>query len=898
MGKMDRVDEMLETMKDKRVELDMFVYSTVLNGYIENQQYDQAQKLLTKILQLHQQLPVELKNTILKMFHKIGDIKSLEQFFREMEQSGDVDSISYTILLSAFSANKSFDQATNVCDGILASKIRISQELWNAIINAYLEANNMEKIDTIFSQMKRIGKEPDVVTYTMLLNKYIDYHLYDKAQELLNKLPYQKNVKLWTTIIRLYCKLGDMGQAEQALRDMKAQSLEPDLITYNTMLNGYIDQDMFEQAQAIHMEAEAKIKGDKPVEYWNTVIKMFCKLKLMKNVEQILQQIELDDVTRTIVLNGYIDSGMYSDAQKLVSATVSPGNLQLWNSIIKLHGKMGNMEKAKQVFEQMVESVTSPSENTYVTLLNGYIENMMLDKALEIYNTLDVHSIQSVELWGTVIKLFCKMNRIKQAEQLFRIMQSTVQVGLMGYHQLLQGYVENGLRQKAIAFYDEIIRTHTPDEYTFNIMLQGVDNILHDDYLSEIILRLNESGLKKTKRIFSTLIVQHFAVNQPEKALEYLKELQASGITLDLETFAVLISNSQSLGFVLENINKYQNVQLSMVERSMLIMCYGLVSEFSKALMLFQEKRSTTNIELWRSMLFACFKTGNGVVATQLLHDMMLNMVPQARDYMYTILSCSYDAATGSNEAYKVYRMAVEKGYVNKYVHGAMIDAYARDGELEKAELLLRKLNTTDKVYWITLYGGCKKYADFDRIKRLEQEFPHLLDSVEFVMLSHNIAAISSQYAEQEAYSAMKVAKKMKKIPGVSSVVKDGKVVSFRAGDIRATKEAKQWLKSVQLIMESSYGYQPKLDCVTNNSKTREGKIANLLSHSEKLATAYMVTESSDETIIIFKNLRICEDCHEFIRLLSTITGRRLVINDRSLSHEFSNGKCSCNGKY
>src|SRR3989338_4590971 len=217
------------------------------------------------------------------------------------------------------------------------------------------------------------------------------------------------------------------------------------------------------------------------------------------------------------------------------------------------------------------------------------------------------------------------MNQMEQAEHLFKGMQSAVHVSLMGYHQLLQGYVENGLRQKAIAFYDQIVRNHTPDEYTFNIMLEGVDNVLHADYLATILERLNESGVRKTRRIFSTLIVQHFAVNQTEKALEYLLELQKSGIELDLETFAVIISNSQSLGFILDYINKFKQAQLSILERSMLIMCYGLVSEFTKAMSLFEEKKDTLDIGLWRSMLYACYKTGNGRVATTLLMQMNSN---------------------------------------------------------------------------------------------------------------------------------------------------------------------------------------------------------------------------------------------------------------------------------
>ncbi|KAE8055873.1 hypothetical protein FH972_012686 [Carpinus fangiana] len=65
--------------------------------------------------------------------------------------------------------------------------------------------------------------------------------------------------------------------------------------------------------------------------------------------------------------------------------------------------------------------------------------------------------------------------------------------------------------------------------------------------------------------------------------------------------------------------------------------------------------------------------------------------------------------------------------------------------------------------------------------------------------------------------------------------------------------------------------------------------------HSEKLAVAFGLIRTKPETTIwIFKNLRVCEDCHTVTKLISKIYARDIVVRDRIRFHHFKGGKCSC----
>uniref|UniRef100_A0A453RXP9 DYW domain-containing protein n=1 Tax=Aegilops tauschii subsp. strangulata TaxID=200361 RepID=A0A453RXP9_AEGTS len=44
----------------------------------------------------------------------------------------------------------------------------------------------------------------------------------------------------------------------------------------------------------------------------------------------------------------------------------------------------------------------------------------------------------------------------------------------------------------------------------------------------------------------------------------------------------------------------------------------------------------------------------------------------------------------------------------------------------------------------------------------------------------------------------------------------------------------------------------------------------------------------------IFKNLRVCGDCHNAAKLISKIEDREIILRDTTRFHHFKGGHCSC----
>ncbi|GJM88390.1 hypothetical protein PR202_ga04448 [Eleusine coracana subsp. coracana] len=65
--------------------------------------------------------------------------------------------------------------------------------------------------------------------------------------------------------------------------------------------------------------------------------------------------------------------------------------------------------------------------------------------------------------------------------------------------------------------------------------------------------------------------------------------------------------------------------------------------------------------------------------------------------------------------------------------------------------------------------------------------------------------------------------------------------------------------------------------------------------HSEKLAVALgLISTSPGTSLRVIKNLRICGDCHEAMKFISSFEGREISVRDTNRFYHFRDGNCSC----
>ncbi|OIW12463.1 hypothetical protein TanjilG_04212 [Lupinus angustifolius] len=205
-----------------------------------------------------------------------------------------------------------------------------------------------------------------------------------------------------------------------------------------------------------------------------------------------------------------------------------------------------------------------------------------------------------------------------------------------------------------------------------------------------------------------------------------------------------------------------------------------------------------------------------------------------------------------------------------------------------------------------SLIGSCYTHGKLQLGERIMRELVHMDPlNTEYHILLSNMYVLSGK--EDEANSFRQILKKrgIRKVPGMSSIYVNDKLHQFSAGDKSHPRTSEIYIMLDDMICRlRSGGYVPNTSsqvlfgCSGRDDCTEEAleEVEQVLfSHSEKLALSFgLISTVSGSPLYIFKNLRICQDCHSAMKIASDIYNREIVVRDRYRFHSFKQGSCSC----
>jgi hypothetical protein len=228
------------------------------------------------------------------------------------------------------------------------------------------------------------------------------------------------------------------------------------------------------------------------------------------------------------------------------------------------------------------------------------------------------------------------------------------------------------------------------------------------------------------------------------------------------------------------------------------------------------------------------------------------------------------------------------------------VDALGRAGQLRKAEeFIMGNIAQPDEVTWRTLLGACRIHGDVARAERIANHLRALApkDAASRVLLG-NVYARAGRWEDQDRVRQQMREDRVRKQPGVSWIVLDGKRHIFMVED-KSHPKSKPIHDALNLLWEQikASGYTPDTSVVTREMDSEEAKDCHLRQHSEKLAMALgIISTPPGTTLRVYKNLRVCPDCHEATKAIARLTQREIIVRDANRFHHFTvDGRCSCN---
>ncbi|KAF4375264.1 hypothetical protein F8388_024077 [Cannabis sativa] len=356
-----------------------------------------------------------------------------------------------------------------------------------------------------------------------------------------------------------------------------------------------------------------------------------------------------------------------------------------------------------------------------------------------------------------------------------------------------------------------------------------------------------------------------------------------------------------SVGMRVHEVVKEQRIGLKAHVSTALIDMYVKCGCIESARRVFDEISVNKDVYSWTAMIAGLASHGKCEDAIDLFNQMQeLSIKPDERT-MTSVLSAYRNAGLVS-EGYRFLKTMHKKYGVWPTIqhYGCVVDLLARAGHLSDAEELIKKMPIKpDGVLWRTLIWGCKVNKDMNRAERLIDHLKSLKmdsnDDCGNLVLIGNVYASAGKWLDKARTRELMNKRGLVKPPGASKIEIDGAVHEFIVGDSDHPEAEKIYAKLDEIeekLREEKY--QPKLHEVLLEVDDEE-KAFQLSHHSEKLALAFGLIKTNPGTEIrIVKNLRSCEDCHAFMKVISKKYHRDIIMRDRIRFHHFSNGECSC----
>ncbi|CAN8302369.1 unnamed protein product [Cochlearia groenlandica] len=433
--------------------------------------------------------------------------------------------------------------------------------------------------------------------------------------------------------------------------------------------------------------------------------------------------------------------------------------------------------------------------------------------------------------------------------------------------------------------------------------------VLNTNLIIESLIKAGECGLANrvlrkssyTDVISWNLIIGGYVKNlQYEEALKTLKcMLRFSEFKPNKYSFSSALAACARLG----DLHHAKWVHSLMIEARIElnpILCSALVDVFAKCGDIETSREVFKTVEkndvsIWNAMITGFATHGLAEEAVRVFAEMEAEHVsPDHITFLGLLTACSHCGLLEEGKEY-FELMSCRFSLQPKVEHyGAMVDLLGRAGKVKEAYELIESMPIEpDLVIWRSLLSSSRTHKNPELGETAIQNLSKT-KSGDYVLLSNIYSSTKRWDSAQKVRELMKK-EGIRKAKGKSWVEFRGTIHRFKAGDTTHV-ETKSIYKLLKELMHKTRcdGFVSDTDLVLMDVSEEE-KEENLNYHSEKLALAYGILKSSPGSEIrIHKNIRMCSDCHSWIKSVSKLLNRVIIMRDRIRFHRFEDGLCSC----
>ncbi|XP_043706809.1 pentatricopeptide repeat-containing protein At4g13650 [Telopea speciosissima] len=833
-------------------------------------------------------------------------------------------------LIDLFSKNGFVDSAQFIFEE-LCSKSSIS---WVAMISGFAQNGREEEALLFFCQMRKLNIKPTPYVFSSVLSactKIDFFRLGEQLHAQVFKMGFSSETFVCNALITLYCRCINLIAAEQIFTGMNHR----DGITYNSLISGLAQQGKSDKAfQLFGMMQLTSLKPDCVT--IASLLSVCASVGAFDKGKQLHSYSVKAGISSDIIIEGslldlYVKCSDIATAHEFFNITAKE-NVVLWNVMLVAYGQLGHLRESSEIFSQMQVAGMKPNQYTYPSILRTCTSLGALDLGEQIHaHVIKTGFEHNVYVCSVLIDMYAKHKKLVVARE---ILEGLIEDDVVSWTAMIAGYAQHEFYVDAIRLFEEMqIRRIQSDNIGLSSALSACAGIQALNLGQQIHAQSCISGysmdlsignalvslyarcgrLQEAYSAFETIdvkdeiswngLISGFAQSgHCEDALQVFVQMNQAGLDANLFTFGSAVSAAANIA----DIKPGKQIHARMIKTgydyeieagNVLITLYAKCGNIDDARRQFSQMLERNEVS-WNAMITGYSQHGCGSEALDLFEEMkQQGFSPNHVTFVGVLSACSHVGLVREGLNY-FKSMNDEHGIVPRPEHYAcVVDILGRAGMLDHARKFIKEMPIEpDAMIWRTLLSASAVHKNTEIGEFSAQHLVELepQDSATYVLLS-NIYAVARKWDRRDQTRQMMKERGVKKEPGRSWIEAENNIHSFFVGDRLHPLSDKiyEFLEDLNERL-AEIGYVQD-HCSLLHDIEQGNKDPTAYIHSEKLAVSFgLISLSPAIPIRVIKNLRVCNDCHNWMKFVSKVSNRVVVVRDAYRFHHFEGGICSC----
>ncbi|KAJ7518498.1 hypothetical protein O6H91_21G071800 [Diphasiastrum complanatum] len=448
---------------DKMNKRNVVSWNTIITGYAENGQGQEALKLFRE---MEQEGVRPSKITFICCLNACCSQEALAEgvsIHKLIIESGyESDLVVGTAVAKMYGKFRSLKEARLVFDKLPHRNV-IS---WNTLIAAYAQHGHFDEVVKLIDQMKLDSVKPDKVTFITALNAFSSSEVLAEAKQMhahIKSDAFDKDITVANALLNMYWKCGAPAKVRSVFDEMP----ERDVISWNSVIAAYAEG----RKEAFNLFGSLQWSDMKPdtITFVN-LLNACCSPAILEDGKALHASIiacgfDINVVLGNALVSMYGKCGSAEDAFCVFSKILHP-DLVSWNGMIGAYAQNGCEKEALQLFQCMQSKGIRPDKVTFVVIVDSCASMAALKEGRLIHQKIMDHRFEGDVVVGTaLINMYSQSGSLDEARKAFdQIFDKNVAT----WNAMIGSYAQHGRGKEALQLFWEMQNEQVkPDKVTF-----------------------------------------------------------------------------------------------------------------------------------------------------------------------------------------------------------------------------------------------------------------------------------------------------------------------------------------------------------------------------------------------------------------------------------------------